>query len=145
MKAIKYVGQILAALIYTPLYTGIMYLLIVLSTGWIITLPTLAMIAAMIFLGGIIEGLIALLQVFGLMPYVYIVKKNVVSFIISIGLCIIFPLMNLVNLWRTTFIDYGKLGYVFGIIVTGLLLHFIIVFVIGICSIYEEGKKDNHE
>ena len=96
MKALKYIGQILTALLHTPLYTGIMYFVIVFPTMWIITLSTWKMILAFILLGGIIEGVISLLQVLGLMPFAWIVKHfGCQSFSVSYCLC-------------TTLLPYGK-------------------------------------
>lgn len=62
MKAIKFIGQVLASLVYTPLYTGIMYVAIVLPAAWILSLSFWKMVVAFIVFGGFIEGLIHVLQ-----------------------------------------------------------------------------------
>jgi hypothetical protein len=79
MKAIKYLSQILAALIYTPLYTGIMYFVIVFPVLWIVHLSTWKMIVAFIFLGAILEGIISILQVLGLYQRQYEFLRYVID------------------------------------------------------------------
>lgn len=51
MNMLKCLGQILASLIYTPIYTGIIYTVTVLSTSWIITLSFWNMIIAFLIEG----------------------------------------------------------------------------------------------
>ena len=140
MKALKIIGQILSSLVYTPLYTGIMYLAIVLPTMWIISLSTWKMIIAFIFLGGIIEGVIAILQVLGLMPFAWIVKNNRISFGISVSLCILFPIFNVVMLWRIL-LGYGGWGIFAALLLTGLFLQFVYGSVLGIVGIKEETEE----
>ena len=140
MKVLKGIGQILASLVYTPLYTGIMYLVIVLPTMWIISLSTWKMIIAFILLGGIIEGVIAILQVLGLMPFAWIVKNNRISFGISVSLCILFPIFNVVMLWRIL-LGYGGWGIFAALLLTGLFLQFVYGSVLGIVGIKEETEE----
>ncbi len=124
MKAIKFLGQVLAALIYTPIYTGIMYAAIALPLGWIMSLSFWKMIFAIIVLGGLIEGLIAFLQMVGLFPFAWIIKGNKVSFWLSTGLSVLFPVLNIISLWGFL-LAYGTTGVVFAIIVSIMLIQFI--------------------
>ena len=140
MKALKIIGQILSSLIYTPLYTGIMHLAIVLPTMWIISLSTWKMIVAFIFLGGIIEGMITVLQVLGLMPFGWIVKNNRISFWLSIALCVLLPLYNVIALWRIL-IEHGGWGIFAALLLTGLFLQFVYGSVLGIVGIGEKNEE----
>lgn len=124
MTALKYIRQILSALIYTPIYTGIMYFVIVLPAIWILSLSFWKMILLLIILGGIVEGIISLLQTFGLLPYTWIVKDNRVSLWISIVLCVIFPLLNIYSLWKHLY-GQGTWGIVAAVILSFLLLQFV--------------------
>lgn len=54
MKVIRYIGQLLSSLVYTPLYTGVTYLVIVLPFVRIVTLSTWKMIIGFLVFGGII-------------------------------------------------------------------------------------------
>ena len=134
MKVLKGVGQILASLVYTPLYTGIMYLVIVLPTIWIITLSFWKMLLAIVVLGGIIEALITLLQALGLLPYSWITKNNKVAYVTSIILCVVLPLYNIFKLW-SSMLGHGTLGIIVALILSGFLLQFIFVSLYGIYGI----------
>lgn len=140
MKVLKGIGQILASLVYTPLYTGIMYLVIVLPTIWIITLSFWKMLLAIVVLGGIIEALITLLQALGLLPYSWITKNNKVAYVTSIILCVVLPLYNIFKLW-SSMLGHGTLGIIVALILSGFLLQFIFVSLYGIYGIKNEIQK----
>lgn len=127
----KYLGQILAAMLYTPLYTGVMYMAILLPFSWITSLPFWKMVVAILFLAGLVEGLIAILQTIGLIPFAWIVKNNKVSFGLSIGLCVIFPILNVISLWRV-FLQHGAMGIITAIILTGMFLQFVYASVLSL-------------
>lgn len=130
----KYLGQILTAILYTPLYTGAMYLAILLPFSWVMSLSFWKMVVAILFLGGLIEGFIAVLQTIGLMPFIWIVKNNKVSFWLSVGLCIIFPILNVISLWRV-FLHYGTMGVITAIILTIMFLQFVYGSVLSLCGL----------
>lgn len=135
----KYLGQVLSALVYTPIYTGIMYFAIVFPVSWVLSLSFWKMIIAFLVLGGIIEGLIVGLQTLGLFPFAWIVKNNKVAFGISTGLCVIFPILNIIAIWRE-FIGYGAVGIIASIIITLMLLQFIYGSVISLYGLKVEGN-----
>ena len=101
MRALKSIGQVLAAVVYTCLFTGLLYLILVLPLGWIISLETKTMILALIFLGGIIQALIVGAQVLLMIPYAWIVKKNIVALVISVGLMILILLLMTYRFGKT--------------------------------------------
>lgn len=140
MKAIKYLSQILAALIYTPLYTGIMYLVIVFPVLLIVHLTTWKMMLAFIFLGGILEGIIYFLQVIGIVPFTWIVRNNRVSLWISVAVCVLLPLYNIVSLFMILS-KYGGFGIFTAIVLTGILLQFICISFVGIISVKGENTE----
>lgn len=140
MKDLKVIGQILASLVYTPLYTGIMYLVIVLPTMWIITLSFWKMLLAIVFLGGITEALIMLLQTLGLLPYSWITKNNKVAYVTSMILCVVLPLYNIFTLWRIG-LGHGTFGIVAALILSGLLLQFVFGSLYGIYGMKNEKEK----
>ena len=138
MKALKYIGQILSALIYSPIYTGIMYYVIVIPFVWVVSLPFWKMILAFLFLGSIVEGIILVMQSFGAYPFSWIVKDNKVSLCISVLLCILFPLWNIYTLWKIL-LEHGTMGIVTAIILSGLLLQFVFGTVL---ALVEFSEKD---
>ncbi len=133
----KYLGQILSAIVYTPLYTGIMYLAIAYPFSWVMSLSFWKMVVAILVLGGLIEGLIASLQTFAMMPFAWIVKNNKVSFALSTGLCVILPICNIVSLWRA-FLGHGAFGVVVAIILSIMLLQFVYGSVLVLCGLKRE-------
>lgn len=133
----KYLGQVLSALIYTPIYTGIMYFAIVFPVSWVLSLSFWKMIIAFLILGCIIEGLIGGLHILGLFPFAWIVKNNKVAFSISTGLCVIFPILNIIAIWRE-FIGHGTIGIIASIVITLMLLRFIYGSVISLYGLKVE-------
>lgn len=139
MKILKYLAQSLAALIYTSLYTGIMYLVIVLPFVRIVTLSKWKMIIAILVFGGIIEGIVISLQALGIMPFKWIVKTNRLALGISMMLCVLLPLYNIYNLWQIC-VGYSTWGVVTAIILSGMMLQFVIGSLTGILSCYKETE-----
>ena len=130
MKIIKGLGQILASIIYTPIYTALMYLVIVFPLSWIMSLSFWKMLLAFIVLGGIVEFCIILLQTIGLLPYKWIVKDNRIALGVSLLLCIVLPWINVCMLWESL-LGHGTFAVVIAIVLTAALLHFIFVSVSG--------------
>lgn len=97
------------------------------------------MIIAFLILGCIIEGLIGGLHILGLFPFAWIVKNNKVAFSISTGLCVIFPILNIIAIWRE-FIGHGTIGIIASIVITLMLLRFIYGSVISLYGLKVEGN-----
>ena len=137
MKALKSIGQVLSAVVYTCLFTGLLYLILVLPFGWLISLKTKTMILALIFLGGIIQALIVGAQVLLMMPYAWIVKNNIVALVISVGLMIFNLTFNDIQVWRNS-LDHGTTGIIIAVIITLMIVEALIFSIIGIISSYTE-------
>lgn len=137
MKELKIIGQFFAAIAYTCLFTGLMYLILVLPLGWFLSLSTKTMIIVGIFLGGIIEGIIIGLQFLLMSPYVWIVKKNIVALIISIGLILFNLIYNGVNVWKTA-VSYGTEGVIVAIIISILIIQTLFMTIPVIIGFYTE-------
>ena len=141
MKAVKYIGQIIAAILYTCLFTGIMYLIIVLPLGWILSLSTWLMILLFIFLGGLIQAIQTTLVSYASIPYIWIVKKNIVSLSLSILLIVFNMFRSCVMLWNDLS-KQGVIAIVFAIVVTIIIILFIVGSVSGIIGYYNETKYE---
>jgi hypothetical protein len=100
------------------------------------------MIVAFIFLGAILEGIITILQVLGLIPFTWIVRNNRVSLWISVAVCVLLPLYNIVSLFMILS-KYGNFGIFTAFVLTGFLVQFIYVSVIGIISIKGESNGNS--
>ncbi|MBO4588405.1 MAG: hypothetical protein J5711_05835 [Bacteroidales bacterium] len=136
MKTIKQIGQVLAAIVYTCLYTGLVYLIIVLPMAWYLSLSTKMMILVFVFLGGILEYLLIGLNVFLLMPYGWIVKNNIVALIVSLVLVITNFVLNDIMVWRSTY-EYGTTGIIIAIVITLLIVQAISMIIWAIYACYE--------
>lgn len=141
MDFFKRIGQVLASFLYTPLYTGCMYLLFVLPTMWAASLSFWKMLFAILIIGGIAESCILFLQSFGLIPFVWIVKKNKISLSVSMALCVIFPLYDIFSLWRVL-LEHRVRGVLVALFLSVLLLQFIFTSVLRILNFYEETREE---
>lgn len=139
MSALKFLGQILASVVYTFIYTGIMYLVIVFPLAYIISLPWWGILLVMMFFGGLLQGLIHILAGSGILPYMWIVNKNIVATIISVVLILINVGSNMIRVWSAIG-GGGTWAFIFGLAVSALLIEFIVMSIFGITAIYSESK-----
>lgn len=139
MSALKFLGQILASVVYTSIFTGIMYLVIVFPLAYIISLPWWGILLVMMFFGGLIQGLIHILAGSGMLPYMWIVNKNIVATIISVVLILINVGSNMIRVWSAIG-GGGSWAFIFGLAVSVLLIEFIVMSIFGITAIYSESK-----
>ncbi len=121
MHTLKYIGQTLAALIYTPIYMYLIYLLIYMAFGWIVTLEIGWMIFLALVFGGIAIGLFFIIQAFVLFPYYWIAYKNLTATFISVSLCVLFFIYDLYRLWDL-FLEYHTRGGIAATIFSIILL-----------------------
>lgn len=117
MKVLKKIGQILASIIYTCLYTGVLYFIVMLPMVWIMSLDTKIMVLVLLLLGGVITAIQGFLGLILVYPYRWFCKENKAALIISIVLVIINLTINDVMIWRIVG-SGGVSGITFGIIVT---------------------------
>lgn len=127
----KYIGQILAAIVYTCIFTGIMYLVITLPLAFIISLPWWGILLFILIGGGILEGIIQMLGTFGVMPYLWIAKENSVATAISMFLVLFNVGSNIYRLW-VSLLGQGTWAIIFGVVATVLLLQFVYTAIMGI-------------
>ena len=113
----KTLEQVLSALIYTPLYTGVVYLAIVLPISLLSTLSFWKMVIAYMVFCGLIYGIIALVQSFGLMPFSWIVKGNKVALCASSVLCALFPALNIFSLWQSLLRQTSAVGTAHAVVI----------------------------
>ena len=139
MSALKFLGQILASVVYTFIYTGIMYLVIVFPLAYIISLPWWGILLVMMFFGGLLQGLIHILAGSGILPYMWIVNKNIVATIIAVVLILINVGSNMIRVWSAIG-GGGTWAFIFGLAVSALLIEFIVMSIFGITAIYSESK-----
>lgn len=135
MKMLKEIGQVLAAIIYTCLFTGLIYLITVLPVAWLMSLSTKMMILVLLLIGGLLQGVIFGLQVLLMMPFYWIVKNNLVALIISIGLTVFNLVANDVRVWQSV-AGQGGAAIVAGVIITGLIVEVLFMSIYGVIAAY---------
>lgn len=139
MKALKSIGQVLAAIVYTCIFTGLLYLVLVLPLAWLLSLNTKVMILLLILLGGVLQFLIFGAQVLLMMPYGWIVKNNVVALVTSIGLMLFSLIRSDVMVWQSMS-EHGTSAIVVAVIITILIIEALFMSIAGIISVYSESK-----
>lgn len=139
MKALKSIGQVLAAIVYTCIFTGLLYMITVLPLAWLLTLKTAVMILVLIILGGLIQFVVIGAQTLLLMPYMWIVKNNIVSLVISIGLMSFNLIRSDVIVWQGVS-GHGRSAVVIAVIITILIAEALIGSVFSVISLYSESK-----
>lgn len=138
MKAFKSIGQVLAAIVYACVYTGLLYLILVLPIALYLSLSTKMMVLVAILAGGIIEGILIGAQVLIMMPYAWIVRNNMVALIVSICLVLFNLIRSDVMVWQSVQ-GHGTSGIVIAVIITLLILQAIITTIIGLVSAHSEN------
>lgn len=139
MKALKAIGQVLAAVIYTCIFTGLLYMILVLPLAWLLTLKPVVLILVLVMLGGLLQFVIFGLQTLLMLPYAWIVKNNVVALVISVGLMIFNLIRNDVAVWQSM-LGQGRSAVVIAVIITILNVEALIMSVVGVISTYSESK-----
>jgi hypothetical protein len=112
-------------------------MIMVFPLAWFLSLNTKTMIIVGIFLGGIIETILFGLQFLLMMPYAWIVKKNIVALIVSIGLLLFFLIRSDVLVWKTT-AHCGTEGVVVAIIITLMILQALGMTIYALVGMYSE-------
>lgn len=140
MKALKSTGQVLAAIVYTCIYTGLLYMILVLPLTWLLTLKTAVMILTLVILGGIIQFVIIGAHTLLLMPYMWIVKNNVVALVISICLMLFNLIRSDVTVWKSV-LGHGSSAVVVAVIITVFIVEALISSIISVLSLYSDSKE----
>ena len=103
MKVVNYILQIIAALLYSGIFSWLVVIAIAVPTGYILSLPWWAIILVFFVFGGIwdlIDGVINLLIGLITLPYAWIVKNNTVSLVISILTILIYFTSDIIKMWK---------------------------------------------
>ena len=140
MKALKAIGQVLAAIVYTCIFTGLLYMILVLPLAWLLTLRPVVLILVLVMVGGLLQFVIFGLQTLLMMPYTWIVKNNVVALIISVGLMIFNLIRNDVAVWQSL-LGQGRSAVVIAVIITILIAEALIFSVFSVISLYSDSKE----
>lgn len=140
MKTVKYIGQLLAALVYTPIYTFILYALIVFPIAWLASLSVIQIIIAVVLLGGAIEGLIFLVKLLGFIPFSWIFENNKCAIWLSAAICVILTISYIYNSW-VELLEFGNKGIFAAGLITILMLQSVILTLLAMFAALSGQKK----
>lgn len=139
MKVVKYIAQIISALLYTGLFIGIVNLLIVFPIAWYLSLSTFWKVVIFLFGTTTIISVISAVVSLSTLPYRWICKENIVSALISEA----YLLCRLITLWIGTWkVNYGDDGLS---MLVCIFVSIVLLYAIGYMSItiYYSYKNEN--
>ena len=140
MNILKYILQIIVALLYTSIFASAAYLITVIPVAWIMSLSWWQFLLVVFIAGGIIEAIISSLNVLIMIPFVWIVNKNVVSLVLCILSFVINAIGFIINIWK--FEHEGVWQFLCLLIISALILQIFYVAGIGCLSAYFDSKND---
>lgn len=137
----KKIAQILGGIIYTALFSAVLYILIVFPILWILDLPKSWGFVVILLFAGVIQGLIGLVESFAIMPYHWLLKQNIVSTILSIGMLGFLIVRYIIIIWE---ICHGDI--IFAIVLSVLLVETLVFSIIGMIGFYstKDQVNENH-
>lgn len=129
-NSLKVIGQFIAALIYTPIYTCALYYAVVLVMGWMISLPWWAILLLVVF-GATV--LLKFINMFALMPFFWISKDNKTASFTAGTLALFFIGYNIYNIWKAC-LGHGNMAIFFAVLVTLVFLYSLLYLFIALFS-----------
>lgn len=137
----KKIGQTIAALVYSILCTGLIYIITVFSATLILSLPTWAIILVLLLCLGALEVVLQFIHMTLLFPYHWIVKKNKVALCLSILTFVLCMGKNIYMLWTQTEGESYTMVILMSIIITIYLLRFLVSSVVLIGTMYDNTEE----
>lgn len=139
MSVLKYLLQIVVALLYTGIYASIAFLITVIPVAWIMSLSWWQFLLVVSIAGGIIEAIISGLNVLIMIPFVWVVNKNVVSLILCILSFIYNAIYFIIDCWKIE--HEGVWSFICLLIISAFILRIFYFASIGCLSAYSESKN----
>lgn len=136
MKAIKYAGQILSAIIYSWLLSVVLYLCNIYPWIWGYELSGWKQVVYVFVILGVLLTIAALIYSFALLPYQWIAKKNIVATILSILILVSCSVFTLIRFWRAWLLYFDS--WLLPVIVTGGLIWLVAFGCIMIANLYRD-------
>ncbi len=100
MGIIKYILQILAAVIYSGIVCSIVFIITVLPEAWLLSLSWWKILLMLFFLGGIMYEIIHFLYTIVIVPFAWIHDKNLIATACSVLTFFINGIILCVQLWQ---------------------------------------------
>lgn len=133
----KQVAQVIGSILYSFLFSALMYVLMVWPLVWIIGLSPFWMFVVLFLFAGIIQGIITLIQVYATLPYAWLLKRNLLATILSIGILVVLIIRSIVFVWKTC-VGNGFGMILFAIVASVLLIEVVLGTIPNMLKCYNE-------
>ena len=97
---IKYILQVLAAVVYSGIVSSIVFIITVLPEAWLLSLSWWKILLIVIFLGGILFEIIHFLYTIVILPFVWIHGKNFIATACSVLTFFVNGIILCIKLWQ---------------------------------------------
>ncbi len=139
MNALKYLGQIVAALLYTRVCAIIAYAITVLPATWLLSLSWWHFLLTVIIAGGILETIFFVLWNVIMFPFIWIVRRNIVSLILCILSFVYKAFDYIIYIWK--FEHEGSWRFICLLILSSIVLLIFSLAAYSCIAVYADSKE----
>lgn len=140
MRVLEYIAQIVVALLYTAIFATAAYAITVIPLAFILSLSGWQIVLVLLIAGGLIEAIVTGLQFIITLPFLWIVKRNIVALILCILSFIYNAISYIVNIWQ---IEHdGAWHFVCLLLVSVFILQIFGMATFSAIGFYSESKEE---
>lgn len=140
MRVLEYIAQIVVALLYTAIFATAAYAITVIPLAFILSLSGWQIVLVLLIAGGLIEAIVTGLQFIIMLPFLWIVKRNIVALILCILSFIYNAISYIVNIWQ---IEHdGAWHFVCLLLVSVFILQIFGMATFSAIGFYSESKEE---
>lgn len=140
MRVLEYIAQIVVALLYTAIFATAAYAITVIPLAFILSLGGWQIVLVLLIAGGLIEAIVTGLQFIITLPFLWIVKRNIVALILCILSFIYNAISYIVNIWQ---IEHdGTWHFVCLLLVSVFILQIFGMATFSAIGFYTESKEE---
>lgn len=138
-RVLEYIAQIVIALLYTAVFATAAYAITVIPLAFILSLSGWQIVLVLIIAGGLIEAIVTGLQFIIMLPFLWIVKRNIVALILCILSFIYNAISYIVNIWQIE--HEGAWHFVCLLLVSVFILQIFGMATFSTIGFYTESKE----
>ena len=140
MRVLEYIAQIVIALLYTAIFATAAYAITVIPLAFILSLSGWQIVLVLIIAGGLIEAIVTGLQFIIMLPFLWIVKRNIVALILCILSFIYNAISYIVNIWQIE--HEGAWHFVCLLLVSAFILQIFCMATFSAIGFYSDSKEE---
>lgn len=140
MRVLEYIAQIVIALLYTAIFATAAYAITIIPLAFILSLSGWQVVLVLIIAGGLIEAIVTGLQFIIMLPFLWIVKRNIVALILCILSFIYNAISYIVNIWQIE--HEGAWHFVCLLLVSVFILQIFGMATFSTIGFYTESKEE---